>query len=65
MNIDFNRDEIMGLKYDAAEKIHELLKTSIKKMGNKCKRCGEKLEWNFKYKICESCHGVAYDGAKA
>jgi hypothetical protein len=58
MNRAFNKEEMMSLKYSTSDKIHNILKTNIKKMGNKCKKCGKKLEWNFKYKICESCYGL-------
>ncbi len=23
---------------------------------NRCKRCGRKLPWNYRYRVCESCH---------
>ena len=60
MYVAFDRDELMALKYGTSEKIHEILKTNIKKMGNRCKKCGKKLEWNFRYNMCESCYSLSF-----
>jgi len=55
MNIEFNKDKVMKLKYQTSEKIHDILKTNIKMMSRKCRKCGAELEWNFKYNICDGC----------
>jgi hypothetical protein len=56
MSIEFNRDEVMRLKYQTSEKIHDLLRTNITTMSRKCRRCSEELEWNFRYNICDKCY---------
>jgi hypothetical protein len=56
MGIEFDKDKVMRLKYRTAEKIHDILKTAIKTMRRKCRRCGAKLEWNFRHSICDNCH---------
>lgn len=57
MGIDFKKENVMKLKYQTSEKIHEILKTNIKAMGKKCRKCGVSLPWNFRYGVCDECHG--------
>jgi hypothetical protein len=59
MGIEFNKEKIMRLKYQTSEKIHEILKTSIKKMQKKCRKCGVKLAWDFPFAICEKCYALS------
>jgi ATP-dependent RNA helicase SUPV3L1/SUV3 len=51
-----NSEEIMNLKYDTSEKIHKILKSQIKTMKHKCKRCSKELAWDFPFNICDDCH---------
>ncbi|MGG3805511.1 helicase-related protein [Metabacillus fastidiosus] len=43
-----------------SDEVHERLKTEVKKMTKKCKRCGRKLPLEFKFAICDSCHAARY-----
>ncbi|MGM9923684.1 MAG: helicase-related protein [Bacillus sp. (in: firmicutes)] len=47
------RDEISG-------EIHGLLKKDMKKYRKKCKFCGQSIEWDYQYNMCQTCHSKRY-----
>jgi ATP-dependent RNA helicase SUPV3L1/SUV3 len=56
MQQPMNSEEIMNLKYYTSEKIHKILKSQMKTMKHKCKRCSKELSWDFPFNICDDCH---------
>jgi len=56
MNIPFDEESIMELKYDVSERINRILKSGLKRMRRKCKHCGKLLPWNHQYGMCEACY---------
>jgi ATP-dependent RNA helicase SUPV3L1/SUV3 len=55
MGLELDKEHVMSLKYQASEKIHDILKTNIRAMRRKCRRCGADLEWNFRFNVCDKC----------
>ncbi|OIJ15541.1 RNA helicase [Anaerobacillus arseniciselenatis] len=45
------REELSG-------EVHERLKTDVKTLTKKCKRCGKILPWDFNFQICDVCHAA-------
>lgn len=43
-----------------SDKVHDRLKTDVKKMSKKCRSCGRKLPWDLKFQICDECHERKY-----
>ncbi|WML47976.1 helicase-related protein [Neobacillus sp. PS3-34] len=43
------------VREEISDKVHERLKTDVKNMSRKCKRCGKKLAWDHRFPICEAC----------
>ena len=56
MGMLFDNDEVNRLKRETSARIHELLISEMRNMGSKCKKCGNPLQWDFPYKICEECY---------
>ncbi|MBP2239799.1 ATP-dependent RNA helicase SUPV3L1/SUV3 [Cytobacillus eiseniae] len=44
------------LREEISDHVHERLKTDVKNMTKKCRRCGEKLPWEHEFQICDNCH---------
>ncbi|WP_280772307.1 helicase-related protein [Salipaludibacillus daqingensis] len=44
------------IRLELSDDVHEQLKTDVKKIQKKCKRCGRNLPLDFKYPICDACH---------
>lgn len=44
------------VREELSDKVHERLKTDVKNLSKKCKRCGKKLPWEHKFPICDACH---------
>lgn len=43
------------VREEISDKVHERLKTDVKNMSRKCKRCGKKLAWDHRFPICDAC----------
>ncbi|MBR2759797.1 MAG: hypothetical protein IKD66_01390, partial [Solobacterium sp.] len=52
-------DEIIEKKRVLSEKIMELLKKQPFRR-RKCKYCGCRLPWNYRYSMCSQCHSQRY-----
>ncbi|GIN61126.1 hypothetical protein J27TS8_11190 [Robertmurraya siralis] len=46
---------------ELSDAVHESLKTEVKKMKKKCRRCGKPLSWEHPYPICNFCHEKRYE----
>lgn len=44
------------LREEISDHVHERLKTDVKKIAKKCRRCGRKLPWEHVFQICDECH---------
>lgn len=44
------------LREEISDHVHERLKTDVKNMTKKCRRCGKKLPWEHEFQICDDCH---------
>ncbi|MFE8694840.1 helicase-related protein [Cytobacillus sp. FJAT-53684] len=44
------------LREEISDHVHERLKTDVKNMAKKCRRCGKKLPWEHEFQICDDCH---------
>ncbi|GLB61272.1 DEAD/DEAH box helicase [Cytobacillus sp. NCCP-133] len=44
------------LREEISDHVHERLKTDIKELSRKCRRCGKKLSWEHEFQICNDCH---------
>lgn len=44
------------VRLQLSDDVHEQLKTDVRKIKKKCKRCGGHLPLEFGYPICDSCH---------
>ncbi|WP_102275475.1 helicase-related protein [Cytobacillus massiliigabonensis] len=44
------------LREEISDHVHERLKTDVKNMAKKCRRCGKKLPWEHEFQICDECH---------
>ncbi|WP_313799345.1 helicase-related protein [Cytobacillus sp.] len=44
------------LREEISDHVHERLKTDVKKIAKKCRRCGKKLPWEHVFQICDECH---------
>ncbi|MBT2689527.1 DEAD/DEAH box helicase [Bacillus sp. ISL-47] len=44
------------LREEISDHVHERLKTDIKELSRKCRRCGKKLPWEHEFQICDECH---------
>ena len=55
----FGRDEELPAVRDEKRFISEGITELLEKQQlpeNRCKKCGRRLPWNYRYRICESCH---------
>lgn len=48
------------MREELSEDVHESLKTEVKKMTKKCRRCGKPLPWEHQFQICDRCHFSRY-----
>lgn len=48
------------VREELSDAVHESLKTEVKKMTKKCRRCGKPLSWEHQYQICDRCHFQQY-----
>lgn len=46
------------LRQEISDEVHERLKTDVKKLTKKCKRCGKALPWEFTFQVCDACHAA-------
>jgi ATP-dependent RNA helicase SUPV3L1/SUV3 len=44
------------LRVEISDMVHEKLKTDVKKMRKRCRKCNQVLPWDHRYQICESCY---------
>ncbi|TCJ03442.1 helicase-related protein [Cytobacillus praedii] len=44
------------LREEISDHVHERLRTDVKNMAKKCRRCGRKLPWEHEFQICDECH---------
>lgn len=44
------------VREELSDAVHESIKTEVKKMKKKCRRCGKTLPWEHPYPICDFCH---------
>ena len=40
--------------------VHEKLKTEVKDMQKRCRKCNKKLPWDHRFQICDSCYSQRY-----
>lgn len=43
---------------ELSDDVHERLKTDVKKLTKKCRRCEKILPSNFSFQICDACHAA-------
>lgn len=48
------------VREELSDAVHESLKTEVKKMTKKCRRCGKPLSWEHQFQICDRCHFQQY-----
>ena len=48
------------LRVEISDMVHEKLKTDVKKMRKRCRKCNQVLPWDHRYQICESCYEQRY-----
>jgi ATP-dependent RNA helicase SUPV3L1/SUV3 len=48
------------LRLEISDMVHEKLKTDVKKMRKRCRKCNQVLPWDHRYQICESCYEQRY-----
>jgi ATP-dependent RNA helicase SUPV3L1/SUV3 len=48
------------VREELSDAVHESLKTEVKKMTKKCRRCGKPLSWEHQFQICDRCHYTQY-----
>ena len=61
----FGNDEELPAVRDEKRVISEGITELLEKQQlpeNRCKRCGRRLPWNYRYRVCESCHLRARTG---
>ena len=46
------------IRGELSGEVHERLKTDVKTLTKKCKRCGKILPWDFNFQICDACHAT-------
>ncbi len=46
------------IRQELSNEVHERLKTDVKTLTKKCKRCGKILPWDFHFQICDACHAA-------
>ncbi|HWO75246.1 MAG TPA: helicase-related protein [Bacillus sp. (in: firmicutes)] len=48
------------VREEISDAIHEVLKSDMKHLQKKCKKCGKILPKSFRYQICNECHQERY-----
>lgn len=48
------------VRVEISDQVHERLKTDVKNIAKKCRRCGKKLSWDDKFQICDECHRIQF-----
>lgn len=48
------------LREEISDAVHEKLKTEVKNMQKRCRKCNKQLPWDHRYQICDSCHEQRY-----
>lgn len=48
------------VREELSDAVHESLKTEVKKMTKKCRRCGKPLSWEHSFQICDRCHSQQF-----
>ncbi|MBU8878395.1 RNA helicase [Bacillus sp. FJAT-29790] len=48
------------VREEISDQVHERLKTDVKNMSKKCRRCGKKLPWDHEFPICNDCHSAQF-----
>ncbi|MFC3885966.1 helicase-related protein [Bacillus songklensis] len=48
------------VREEISDEIHEILKTGVKSLKKKCRKCGKSLAWDFSFQICDDCHTARY-----
>ncbi|KAB2330196.1 RNA helicase [Cytobacillus depressus] len=48
------------LREQISDKVHDRLRTDVKNMAKKCRRCGRNLPWEHQFQICDQCHERKY-----
>ena len=48
------------LREQISDLVHEKLKTEIKNMKKRCRKCNKALPWDHRYPICDSCYEQKY-----
>ncbi|OIJ16836.1 RNA helicase [Anaerobacillus alkalilacustris] len=43
------------IRQEISDEVHERLKTDVRTLTKKCKRCSKILPWNFNFAICDAC----------
>ncbi|MDP4162804.1 MAG: DEAD/DEAH box helicase [Bacillota bacterium] len=46
------------VREETSDQVHERLKTDVKNISKKCKRCGKTLAWDARFPICEACYSA-------
>lgn len=46
------------VREELSDDVHQTLKTEVKKMTKKCRRCGRNLPWEHHFQICDHCHFI-------
>lgn len=49
------------VREELSDAVHKSLKTEVKKMTKKCRRCGRVLSWEHPFQICDPCHFSRYE----
>ncbi|MCQ6276156.1 DEAD/DEAH box helicase [Bacillus sp. V3B] len=48
------------IREEISDAVHEKLKTDVKDIKKRCRKCNKKLSWDHRYQICDSCHEQRY-----
>lgn len=48
------------VRENISDLVHEKLKTDVKKMKKRCKKCNKDLPWEHRFAICDECHEKRY-----
>lgn len=46
------------VREEMSDEVHERLKTDVRTLTKKCKRCGKILPWSFNFPTCDACHAA-------
>lgn len=48
------------IREEISDLVHEKLKTELKKMTRRCRKCNKVLPWKHRYQICNLCYEMTY-----